>query len=82
MALEELISWDIALKTLWTSSLQPGMAKLKETTLLAKCCSVLRLTLEDDKMLSRKVTNLVLSRVIRNTWRISINQSTLFKHGK
>ena len=47
------------------------MAKLKETTLPAKRCSVLRLTQEDDKILSRKVANLVfLSWGIKNAWRI------------
>ena len=47
------------------------MAKLKETTFPAKRCSVLRLTQEDDKILSRKVANLLfLSYGKRNAWRI------------
>ena len=45
------------LKTSQTQSLQPGMAKLKETTFPPKRCRVMRLTREDDKILSLKISN-------------------------
>ena len=43
-------------------------------------CSVLRLTLGDDKMLSREVANLVLSRGIRNTWPIESHRKSKKNH--
>ena len=49
-------------------SLEPGMAKLKETTFPAKRCRVLRLTREDDKMLSLRLRNLTFLSGRKN-WR-------------